>query len=72
MSARNVKWKKNHLVRMTKKKLKKKTRDSIRISQSQSVHAVTSAWFNDSFVIQDLQSSSTPPPAPPLLPPPRI
>jgi len=39
-------------------KTKNKIRDSMRISQSQPARAVTSAWFNDSFVIQDQQPPS--------------
>jgi len=47
-----------------KKKTKNKTRDSTWISQSQPARAVTSAWFNDSFVIRDQQPPSAA--APPL------
>lgn len=36
----------------------------MRISQSQPARAVTSAWFNDSFVIQDQQPPSAAPPPP--------
>jgi len=47
-----------------RKKTKNKIRDSTWISQSQPASDVTSAWFNDSFVIRDQQPLSAA--APPL------